>query len=552
MAEEHTTQEEEWTDEDFKNFQGMTPEDFFAWHESEQEKGPCETIYKGYGELLQAWYAWCESHKLKPLTDFATQTRIFVEAEDLGLQRSLELVEKSKEHLSPDELTEKERSKVYAERVAEIDRQINNAIQEKGYIAIFERLTTTVNAETLQLERQNFFKKPPQRNVPLYSKALYELPKSRKLTWEDFYNYYLKILTDKHAHESKSNESPFAIATHSYVGPMRRLLLDKAEARLERVKVRESGRVKSREVVGQLALPEGIQPLRTPEAYLQELTHALLKHRDTSLLKVHLDLTNQAFLSKRERPIFRYDVVQAAKRLGSALQSHGSYHTDTLRGIYTRVLALNFHRIDVYELKEKRRGKLIIRAPFWMIRGEGYAEEGDVLGDSSLPLLLTDNSSPIIKLLILEPGDWWQAAGMSQGYYFHLPSSLLQLPTDSRSETNHIAIRLAAELAVWERTNQKGEPEPIKRKVGTLLERAGVTSFDEIKGKHPEQQKRLRKYLVGENGEGGAFQILREHGAFAIDIEDETDFWASSRGWFDKFWESRVNLQIRPYEKVLK
>ncbi len=42
----------------------------------------------------------------------------------------------------------------------------------------------------------------------------------------------------------------------------------------------------------------------------------------------------------------------------------------------------------------------------------------------------------------------------------------------------------------------------------------------------------------------GALATLRSIGAFGIDIDGEEAFWASGRGWTEKFWEAPLAVKI--------
>lgn len=192
---------------DLKDYQGATPEDFFAEDErmlgEERKIKGDRTAYRGWGELLQLWYAWCEDHKLEPVTDFREQTKLFVKAEDEASSRASKIVFGDVPDHELKKLSDDEKYELLHKHHKETEQQTREVLQERGYITLFRHFTLTVNPETLEVEKQELFKKPPQRNVPMYAKALYKLDGTSSVTWQDFYNHYIGLLTARGTKEAE-------------------------------------------------------------------------------------------------------------------------------------------------------------------------------------------------------------------------------------------------------------------------------------------------------------------------------------------------------------
>jgi hypothetical protein len=179
---------------DLKNFRGIGAEDFLEEHERAQENGPANTAYQGWGELLNLWYAWCEERDLEPVDDFREQTRLYVDAEKEAERRAARTVYKDLTNADLKKRSQDERDKLAWDYHYEVQRQTREVLGERGFITLFDQFTVTVNPDTLEVEQQDFFKRPAQRNVPIYARALYRLPEGSSLTWRDFYDYYVKLL----------------------------------------------------------------------------------------------------------------------------------------------------------------------------------------------------------------------------------------------------------------------------------------------------------------------------------------------------------------------
>jgi len=112
------------------------------------------------------------------------------------------------------------------------------------------------------------------------------------------------------------------------------------------------------------------------------------------------------------------------------------------------------------------------------------------------------------------------------------------------NERERMALLIATYLATYVRTNHGKSAEKWKGvSVGTLLEGSTIATREEFfkLAKHPA--KRLRNYLFDQEGEG-ALQILTDLGAFSIDVRDWNDFYATGRGWRERFWEASVQVFI--------
>ncbi|HEY9723563.1 MAG TPA: hypothetical protein V6D47_16245, partial [Oscillatoriaceae cyanobacterium] len=146
------------------------------------------------------------------------------------------------------------------------------------------------------------------------------------------------------------------------------------------------------------------------------------------------------------------------------------------------------------------------------------------------------------------PGPWWEAIELPN-YRLALPRELFALPLDGQgNQVNRVALQLAAELAVWERAEMKHGPRTLYRSVGALLEKAMLADRAQLvedSARRLNTPKRLREYLAGDGfPDQGAFAHLRTLGRFEIDIKDEAAFWASGRGWVERFWEARLQIGV--------
>jgi len=154
-----------------------------------------------------------------------------------------------------------------------------------------------------------------------------------------------------------------------------------------------------------------------------------------------------------------------------------------------------------------------------------------------------------IRSLLAVPGAWWSDIDLAN-YRLPIPRALMELPMDGKGHQIHrIALMLAAELAVWERTEMRKGAHVIARSLGPLLEKAMVADLDALRAdmsRRLNTPKRLREYLAGEGfNDEGALALLRMLGGFKIDVKDEEAFWAIGRRWVDRFWDARLSIGVR-------
>lgn len=339
-----------------------------------------------------------------------------------------------------------------------------------------------------------------------------------------------------------------AIATHPIADTMRRFLITPG---VELEEIRRSPDTNSE--LQLISRVEPSQPVQTaalqltsnPEETLSKMTNDLLamKEEGAALLKIHLDLTDQAYRIGGAQPLLRYDLRDAADRLGyKKIDSRGAYDRGTLREIYRRVLMLQSCLIQAYEIKKSKREKLIGRVPYWKVEAFEELNAGDAL--DAYQVLLTDNNAPIYTSLVLQPGLWWQTTQMAK-YRQYIPSGILRLDTSGKgNEVNRIALKLAASLSIWERINaERHGGSTLNTRVADLLERANIITPGEFKRLGSNAQ-RVRNYLTE------AMEVLRQHGDFNLTVQDLDDYNAMGRGWHDRFLAAKVSLGIRKLEKT--
>jgi hypothetical protein len=295
---------------------------------------------------------------------------------------------------------------------------------------------------------------------------------------------------------------------------MRRGLLVPAPGYEEEVKIRVQGKLRH------VRVKTGFQP-GAP--------------RDANLLKTHLDLVDQAYRRPARGMGFWYDLPEALGRMGYQRQEGGQFHPDTTRALAGRLVVLANGRVDVDEPKLQEE-------PYWR-----FFAQGD---DGALWPLGEHHGRPVRRVLAV-PGAWWQAIDLA-GYRTALPRSLATLPMDGNGhQVERVALQLAAELAVWERAEARKGPRQSHRRLGALLEKAGVAdkaTLLEAVSRRDNGPKRLRSYLAGEGfADEGALALLRELGGFAVDIKDEAAFWASGRAWVERFWDARLAFGVREH-----
>lgn len=346
---------------------------------------------------------------------------------------------------------------------------------------------------------------------------------------------------------SHRSHERIAIATHPIADTMRKFLITPV---MELQEIRRSPTKNSE--LQLISRVEHSQPVQTaalqfasnPEETLSKMTNDLLamKEEGAALLKIHLDLTDQAYRIGGTQPLLRYDLREAAERLGyKKIDSRGAYDRGTLREIYRRVLMLQSCLIQAYEIKKSKREKLIGRVPYWKVEAFEELNAGDAL--DAYQVLLTDDNAPIYTSLVLQPGLWWQTTQMSK-YRQYIPSGILRLDTSGKgNEVNRIALKLAASLSIWERINaERHGGSTLNTRVDELLERANVITPSDFKQLGSNAQ-RVRNYLTE------AMEVLRQHGDFDLTVQDLDDYNAMGRGWHERFLRAKVSLGIRQLEK---
>lgn len=339
-----------------------------------------------------------------------------------------------------------------------------------------------------------------------------------------------------------------AIATHPVADTMRRFLVTPVPELRETRKNPATGlelQLISQIEPSQPAQAAALQFTSSPEETLSKMTNELLamKEEGAALLKIHLDLTDQAYRVGGTQPFLRYDLRDAAERLGyKRIDSRGSYDRGTLREIYRRVLMLQSCLIQAYEVKKSKREKLIGRVPYWKVEAFEELVAGETL--DAYQVLLTDESAPIYTSLVVQPGLWWQTTQMSK-YRQYIPSGILRLDTSGKgNEVNRIALKLAASLAIWERINaERHGGSSLTTRVDELLEKANVITAGEFK-KLGANAQRVRNYFTE------AMEVLRQHGDFDLTVQDLDDYNAMGRGWHERFLRAKVSLGIRHLEKT--
>ncbi|MDB5101744.1 MAG: hypothetical protein JWM80_6165 [Cyanobacteria bacterium RYN_339] len=257
--------------------------------------------------------------------------------------------------------------------------------------------------------------------------------------------------------------------------------------------------------------------------------------RDANLLKTHLDLVDQAYRRPARGMGFWYDLPDALGRMGYQRQAGGQFHPDTTRALAGRLTVLAKGRVSVEE-------PAIASEPYWRFFAQGE--------DGALWPLEAHTGRPVRRVLAV-PGAWWQAIDLA-GYRTALPRGLATLPMDGHGhQVERVTLQLAAELGVWERAEARKGPHVTHRRLGSLLERAGVADkavLLEAVSRRDNGPKRLRTYLAGEGfADEGALALLRELGGFAVDIKDEAAFWATGRAWVEKFWDARLAIGVRDH-----
>lgn len=244
-------------------------------------------------------------------------------------------------------------------------------------------------------------------------------------------------------------------------------------------------------------------PLVALPAHLA-VVRALLAHREggAALLKVHLDLA--ALAAGGAGGDFVWTLPGALDRLGYTRAEGAGFDARTRRAVLDRLA-----RLGTPDL----------------------ATPGEVLW----------HLAPLGKTgFVVRPGAWWTPDDGAAGTR-PTPRALFALPVDGAGrETQRLALRLAPALAARELAARRHGRAVATVRLAALLREAGLDAG--ARGAH--DLKRWRAYLAGRDGLGGAFGVLRAAGGFDLGVLDEPLFWASGRGWPERFGEARVRLAV--------
>lgn len=268
------------------------------------------------------------------------------------------------------------------------------------------------------------------------------------------------------------------------------------------------------------------------------------KRHSAALLKLNLDLTNCAYNASGELPVFEYNFAEALERMGYAKNSgRRGFHNETMRALRERLITLQSHRVAAWHTKRGNR-EYLEATPYWIVETYRY--------NSQEPLGLVDLTSTLLRMedttaytgVTIRPGLWWATTNMKQ-YRFSIPESVLQLPTDGNgNERERMALLLAAYLAIHVRRNQhRNAGKSVSIRAGTLLEQGGIVTEADFFAAHSTVATRIRDRLHDLEDQG-AIPLLRELGAFNVWIRDEADFFATNRGWRERFWNATLEVEV--------
>lgn len=284
------------------------------------------------------------------------------------------------------------------------------------------------------------------------------------------------------------------------------------------------------------------------EDVLENIQRSLLevKKHGAALLKLHLDLTSRAYETGGEIPVFDYNFADALDRLGySRHEKRRGYDAGTMQGLRERIITLQSHQVAAWHTKRGAK-ETLTKTPYWIVEAYHYSKQEmlDFAEVDLVPNLLRQQNATAYTGVIIRPGFWWATTQMNH-YRIEVPRALLQLPTDGNgNERERMALLIATFLAVHVRRNQRknaGKSIPIR--AGVLLEEAGVTTWSAFSGQHGTLAARQRDYLEDTDGTG-ALQILRDLRAFDLTIRDEADYFATGRGWRERFWNAMLEVEV--------
>lgn len=328
----------------------------------------------------------------------------------------------------------------------------------------------------------------------------------------------------------------FIQGTHPMHLPMTRVLLRREDSTRE-IKI---GRDRSELVIRteidyEQVLGANFQN-RFSEGDLQQFQTNLIQRKGIGLFKVHLDLQSEAYRAAGEK--FPYDLKDALERQGYRKNNdRRGYHDESMRQIRQNIHVLGMLKVTVYEGRSKNGKPVVGKTPYWISTLE-------LSEDDNIQNLLGDKSSNYSTATIMLPGEWWTFAKMNK-YRMEIPQSILELRVDNhKNRTNLYALLLASYLAIHVRRNQEEHAgKEVALSVGVMLEKAGIITREEFMLLEPNQAKRERDYLETIDGRG-ALSILARHRANSVDIREEEAFFATGKGWKERFWNAMLLVDV--------
>jgi hypothetical protein len=275
-----------------------------------------------------------------------------------------------------------------------------------------------------------------------------------------------------------------------------------------------------------------------------------MKERGAGLLKVHLDLTNEAFLATQtsgaDLPLVEYKLTDALERQGYTKNlSRNAFDSGTVEQLRRRLQALYHHKVSIFvpsgkTMKEQERVN-----PTWIVQEERSNRPQKFKRDAP-PGLFGLEEAKNYTTAIMQPGLWWYYASMGR-QWIALPANVLALSTDEPGkEAERYAFLIANFLAIRVRASQrKHAGKRASYSVGKVLEESQIITKNQFFSlPDPKQQKRVRDYLHDIEGRNGALPILDFLSAFHVTIREEDEFFASGRGWTTRFWEALLDVDI--------
>jgi len=532
-----------------KSFQGLHVEDFLDDASPEDESEGQHAARRRWRQLLELWYEWGQKYSLEAIPDFKEQSRIYLDAEESVSHEIFsrtfgELFSEGAENLAAEKILE-----VAMEYDQELRLSTGEVLHEWGYMIPFEYYRMFVNAKTFEPEKFDSNKKSQDvKSVPAFAKALYVVPSGSDLDWKSFRDFYQSAVGLGSAEYSKLIDDPdLVVGTSKIFAHLTSFISNNRTEELSEVlQIRKYGRKEWLKARSRLDLPPGI---RRPDAtkLLATMQKTLLKHKEeaASLLKTHMYLTDLAYKTGGDNPTFVVEMDKLLETKGYTRRENGTFQASTLREEWSRIVTLSGCWLEINKVvANDNKGILVDETPYWEVRARRRVREGEQVGLESV--LLEDPSSPVIRQALIQPGLWW-AISERGTMNFHLPYQVLALPTDGKgNETNRVAVQIAATLALWVRSSQlRHAGKFLLYSVGKLLEVSGIKTKKEFEQESNQKAKRLRKYLAGTPDDSySAIKHLTDLGAFDITIADEEEFWASGKGWQERFWNAKLKVKI--------